>query len=169
MDVIEEKGLDLRVFEMVAHGLLDFGQVVLVYDLVAFEVEGPITGAVEQRDRFLLAIDKPFYLEIVANALVPLRVNDADFRITDLPNLFLRLVIARTEGDNIFVHDRQDRPDRFHKRIAELLPIPQKGEPTDFHGAKTRSTHRQNQDFAAWEQVDTRLIPPPFESDRTTG
>jgi hypothetical protein len=107
-----------------------------VQHLVGFEIKRPIANAVEQRDGFLLAVDKTAHAVIAAHPLVPLRRDDADFRIADGAHHFFRVVSARAERDDKLVHQGQNRTDGGDKRIAELLPVAKKSESADFHARK---------------------------------
>jgi hypothetical protein len=106
-----------------------------VNNFVALKIKRPVAGAIEQRDGFLLAINKTFDAVIILDVFVPLRRDDADFGIADVAQHFFRLVIARAKRDDEFVHDWQDRADGRNKRIAEPLAVAKKSEPADFHAA----------------------------------
>src|SRR5208282_6471115 len=56
MQVIKGQRLDAFVTEVPFHGCSNLGQVGLMHYLVGFEIKGPITGAIEQGNRFLLAV-----------------------------------------------------------------------------------------------------------------
>ena len=94
MQVIEGQRLDARVVQVALHGGADLGQLVFMHQLVGFQVEGPVPGAVEQGDALLLAIHVALDAVIAADALVPLRQDDAYFRVADLAQQPFRLVLA---------------------------------------------------------------------------
>ena len=153
VEVVKVEGFHFRIVEMPSHRLLDFGQIVLVHHFVAFEVKGPIPGAVEQSDRFLLAVNVTFHLEIVPDALIPLGVEDADFRVSDLLNHFRGRVVAWAEGDDKLIHNGQNRSDRFDEAVAQPLRIAQKGESADFHAANAKRRPLGKQCFASGEHL----------------
>jgi hypothetical protein len=109
-----------------------------VQDFVGFEVKGPVAGAIVEGDGLLLAEDKAFHRIIAADALVPLGGNDADFGIANGAEHGFGVVLARAEGNDEFIHERENGADGRNKRVAELLAVPQKSEPADFHGRSVR-------------------------------
>ena len=135
MKVIKKQGFDPGIVQMPPHGLLNFRQVLLVHDFVAFQVKRPVPDAVEQGDRLLLPINETLHFQIIPDPLVPLRVDDPDFGIADLQDFPLGVVVARSQRDNVLINDRQDGPDRLCEGVTQLVCVPQKGEPADFHRA----------------------------------
>src|SRR5262249_775020 len=71
-------------------------------------------------------------------------------------------VLARPKGDDELIDNRQDRPDRLHEAITELLGIAQKREPTDFHAAQPMNRCRRNQGLAVSASGHGRLRAPPL-------
>ncbi len=55
------------------HGGANFGYIFLVHHLVRFQVKRPVARAVEQRDGFLLAVNKTLHAVIGTDVFVPLR------------------------------------------------------------------------------------------------
>ena len=108
MQVVEKQGFHPRIVQVTPHGFLDLRQIVLVHHLVAFQVERPVAGAVEQGDRLLLPINKSLHLQIVPDPLVPVRVKDPDFGVADLQDLLLGVILARSQRDHEFIDNRQD-------------------------------------------------------------
>ena len=139
MQIIEREGLDTGIIEVLFHRAADHREIVLVQDLVAFQVEGPVAGAVEQRDGFLLAVDESLDLQVVADVFVPGGVEDAYFRVGDGAHHRFRVVLAGAECDDELVDQRQDGPDGFHKRVSEHVRIAQEGKAADSHGAYSPS------------------------------
>src|SRR5258708_39740936 len=109
-----------------------------MHHFVAFEIKRPIARAIEERDGFLLAVNESLHFQIITNALIPLRMDDADFWIVDGLNFRLRSIVTRSQSDDKFIHNRQNGLNGFLERIAKLLRVPQKGEAADFHLCKIK-------------------------------
>src|SRR5262249_27144439 len=92
-----------------------------------------------------LAINKSLHFQIVADALIPLSMNNANFWIVDGLDHGLGFVLAGTQSNNEFIHNGQDGADRLREGIAKLLAVAQKGKPADFHRVenKNRSGRKQ--------------------------
>ncbi len=60
--------------------------------------------------------------------------DDADFGVGDPPQHGFGVIVAGSEGNHKFIHQRQDDEWTLGERITEFLVVAEKGEPADFHG-----------------------------------
>ena len=105
----------------------DGAQLVLVQQLVAFEVERPVAGAGVLRDHLLLGIDEAS----LRHALVPDGVDETDLGVADRHQPLAGVVFTPAYRDHEFIDQRQQRAHRSLERKAELHAVAQEGEAAD--------------------------------------
>jgi hypothetical protein len=67
----------------------------------------------------LLAVDEALDLPAAVEIFVPRRGDDSDFRVANRAQLFFGVVVARTKGNDKFIHQRQGGTDGFHEGKAQ--------------------------------------------------
>src|SRR5690606_11353215 len=136
--VAKREGLDARVALGGVHRLADHGDVPLVQDLVALEIERPLVTTAVVRDHLLLPVDEA----AVGHGLVPLRGHDPDAGIVDRLERLPGAVVAIAERDDVLVDQRQGGTDARHDGIAESDAVAEEGEGADAGTAARRFIHR---------------------------
>ena len=104
-------------------------QLRLVEHLVAFEVERPVAGAGVLGDHLLLRVDEA----ALGHAVVPTGVDEPDLGLDRRQGVqaFGGGIVARAQGDDELVDQRQQRPDRGFERKAPRHAVAQEGEAAD--------------------------------------
>lgn len=131
--VVEDKRFDAAIVLVTLHVSPDGRKILFMHNFVALEIKGPVSGTIEQGDRFLLAVVEAANAIVIAKVLVPLRLDDSELGFVHPQEYFPGVVLARTQGNDKLIDNREDGPNRLYKRIAEKLPIAKKGKSADSH------------------------------------
>ena len=129
MVVVEHQRFDCGVRVVALDAGADGGEVALMHDFIAFQVERPVAGAGVLRDHFLLRIDET----AIGHALVPAGLDDSDFWVDDGAHPRQRVVGALSDRHDKLIDQRKQRSNRRFEREPQLNAIANKGKTTDRH------------------------------------
>ncbi len=130
--IVKEHCLDRWVVVPALAGSANFGRIVLVQDLITLEVQEPVAGAMGLGHVGLLGVYGPVR-ELIQ---IPDGVDEDNFVRPEGLDLLPRVVVGIriAQGDNKFIHHRQQRMDRLDDRVVELGSVAEKRKAVDLHG-----------------------------------
>lgn len=103
MHVIKHLGFHGAIAMVLIDRSADFGQIIFVHDLVALQIESPVTGTSILRNHFLLRIHET----AIGHAVIPRGIDDFDFRIADSHDSIARIVVAGIYGNDKLIDQGQ--------------------------------------------------------------